>query len=172
MPRLFVAVWPPPDVLDVIAAMPRPPLAGARWTTRKQWHVTLRFLGRIDDAQESELRSILAETAARSGPVQARAGPSPRRLGQSIWALPVDGLGPLAESVLASTSRLGEPPTHRQFQGHITLARARRPRALAGLPVPEVEAAWTVSEVTLVSSDLRPDGARYEIVDRWGLGRG
>jgi 2'-5' RNA ligase len=170
--RLFVAIWPSPSLMLLLGGLVRPAREGLRWTTEDQWHVTLRFLGRIDDAQESELRSILAETAARSGPVQARAGPSPRRLGQSIWALPVDGLGPLAESVLASTSRLGEPPTHRQFQGHITLARARRPRALAGLPVPEVEAAWNVSEVTLVSSDLRPDGARYEIVDRWGLGRG
>jgi RNA 2',3'-cyclic 3'-phosphodiesterase len=143
-----------------------------RWTTEDQWHVTLRFLGRIDDTQESELRIILAETAARSGQVEARAFPSPRQLSQSIWALPVDGLAPLAETVSSVTRRLGQPPPDRRFRGHITLARARRPAALAGLPAPAVDEAWTVSAVTLVSSDLRPDGARYEVVDRWGLGPG
>ena len=47
MPRLFIAVWPPPDVVEQVAALPRPPVAGLRWTEPEQWHVTLRFLGAL-----------------------------------------------------------------------------------------------------------------------------
>ena len=52
--RLFVAVWPPPEVLDVLAALPRTERPGVRWTTRDQWHVTLRFLGMADPAEAVE----------------------------------------------------------------------------------------------------------------------
>ena len=48
MARLFVAVWPSADVLDALERLPRPPLAGARWTTRRQWHVTVRYFGVVD----------------------------------------------------------------------------------------------------------------------------
>jgi 2'-5' RNA ligase len=52
--RLFVAVWPPNDVVDVLADLPRPDVAGVRWTTQGQWHVTLRFLGQVaaDDVDQ------------------------------------------------------------------------------------------------------------------------
>ncbi|NIR41602.1 MAG: RNA 2',3'-cyclic phosphodiesterase, partial [Actinobacteria bacterium] len=50
MPRLFVAVWPPPSVVDLLARLPRREEPGVRWTTEAQWHVTLRFLGRADPA--------------------------------------------------------------------------------------------------------------------------
>ena len=46
MPRLFVAVWPPDDVLDRLAVLPRPEVDGLRWTDQDHWHVTLRFLAR------------------------------------------------------------------------------------------------------------------------------
>ena len=32
MARLFVAVWPPDDVLDAVAALERPAQDGLRWT--------------------------------------------------------------------------------------------------------------------------------------------
>ena len=47
--RLFVGVRPPDEVLDLIADLPRRAQAGLRWTTRDQWHVTLRFLGEVED---------------------------------------------------------------------------------------------------------------------------
>ena len=52
--RLFVAVVPPDDVLEAVAALPRPQEPGVRWTRPDTWHVTLRFLGdRVDEATAS-----------------------------------------------------------------------------------------------------------------------
>ena len=71
--------------------------------------------------------------------------------------------------MIARTARLGRPPEDRPFDGHLTLARARKAarvdlRRLAGAPI---EAAWPVTEVCLVESRLSPAGARYEVVDRF-----
>ena len=149
--RLFVAVWPPEDVRAAIAAHPRPEVAGVRWTTPDQWHVTLRFLGDIELADAPTLPETSGERATM--------GPATTRLGRQLLAVPVAGLDALAAAVLW-------PADDRPFRGHLTLARARRgasiPRWLAGVPL---AGEWSVDRVTLVRSRLDPGGARYEIVE-------
>ena len=51
MPRLFVAVWSPDEVLRELAAMPRPEVDDLRWTKPERLHITLRFLGQCDEAE-------------------------------------------------------------------------------------------------------------------------
>ncbi len=167
--RLFVAVWPPADVLDAIEALDRPARQGVRWTGRDQWHVTLRFLGRVDDVDS--VTGPLAGVCSLAAPV-AVAGPLTGLLGSSIVMLPVSGLDDLAAAVVALTASVGEPPPSRPFTGHLTLARARdrsRRVKVADLAGAALSAAWPVSEVTLVASDLHPSGARYEVVGRFPL---
>ena len=167
MPRLFVAVWPSEDVLDAVAALDRPEVAGLRWTARSQWHVTLRFLGRVEDAEEA-VEALETVTAA---PAEAVAGPEVGRFGQRVLHVPVAGLDEVAGAVIAATAGVGEPPEDRPFAGHLTLARVARGarvdlRALAGQPV---AGRWPVTEVCLVESHLSPKGARYEVVRRFPL---
>jgi 2'-5' RNA ligase len=168
-PRLFVAVWPPPDVVDQIAARARPTVIGLRWTGPDQWHVTLRFFGWVDD--QAEVSAALAAAVSGLAPVEATVGPSVGRFGHRVLHVPVEGLGQLAAAVVTATAGLGKPPEDRAFSGHLTLARVGRGarvnlRALAGEPV---NARWPVSDVTLVESRLSPAGARYEMVERFPL---
>jgi 2'-5' RNA ligase len=169
VPRLFVAAWPPPALVDQLRALERPVRPGLRWTTPDQWHVTLRFFGSVDAGPEKQLRRALKEVAARAQPADAVAGPRPRGLGGAVWMLPVAGLEPVAGEVEEATREFGRPPARRPFRGHVTLARARHPRGLAGLPAAPMSARWTVEELTLVASTLQPDGARYQVVGRWPL---
>ena len=162
MARIFVAVSPPAEVLDRVAALDRPGVAGVRWTDRSQWHVTLRFLGRVDDV------AAAAEALAgvRAAPTVASLGPAVGRFGHRVLHVPVAGLDGLAAAVVAVTAHLGEPPEERPFAGHLTLARVTGRakvdlRALAGQPV---EGEWPVEEVYLIESHLSPKGARYETV--------
>jgi 2'-5' RNA ligase len=157
MARLFVALWPPAEVLDAVEALPRVPLAGARWTTRRQWHVTLRFLGAADvRVAAAALNRLVAP------PCVAELGPRPRRLGRGVLMLPVAGIDELAAAVVRATGHVGVPPETREFRGHLTLAESRRGRA----PTldAELHATWPVAEVSLVESHLHPAGARYETV--------
>jgi len=170
MPRLFVAVWLPDDVLDLIAALPRPEVDGLRWTTRDQWHVTLRFFGSVElDEAVDALRRLSAPSTT------AELGPDLGRFGRRILHVPVGGLERVAAAVVDTTAAVGRPPEDRPFAGHITLARARDRRRdvdlrlLAGVPV---AASWSVGEVCLVESRLHPHGARYEVVERFSLDSG
>lgn len=187
VPRLFVAVWPPPAVVEAVAAAAdaarrragdvasgavdtsgagaTPMAQGLRWTDPAEWHVTLRFLGRVDRA--TALRAFGA-VGRQPAPVLARVGPATGRFGRRVLHVPVQGLEGLAAAV-AATSDVGEPPDDRPFAGHLTLARARARggadlSSAVGVPV---SAAWEVEEITLVAS--RPGagaglGARYEVV--------
>jgi 2'-5' RNA ligase len=166
--RLFVAVWPADEVLSLIAALPRPEVEGLRWTTRDQWHVTLRFFGSVElsDAAEA-LRSVSAPSTT------AVLGPETGRFGKGVLHVPVSGLDGVATAVVRATEKVGKPPEPRPFKGHLTLARARDRRRgvdlrpFVGTPV---SATWPVSEVCLVESHLSPKGANYEVVESVSLG--
>jgi len=135
--RLFIAVWPPPEVVDVLRTLERPTIPGLRWTTPDQWHVTLRFIGDADPPDVGPLPTIDAEVTL---------GPATARLGRRILMVPVHGLDDVA----------GPTP-------HLTLARAKRaiPPALVGRPL---TARWHADGATLVASETHPDGARYRIL--------
>src|SRR5687767_7274673 len=119
--RLSVAVWPPGEVLDVLDALERPEESAIRWSTREQWHVTLRFLGEVPDADVPEL---LAAFGAAGGPEAALAlGPGTERLGRATLVVPVAGADELALAVQQQTAAFGEPAEDRAFAGHVTLGR-------------------------------------------------
>jgi 2'-5' RNA ligase len=166
--RLFVAVWPPPDVVERLAGLERPAVDGVRWTTADQWHVTLRFLGELPDV--SALCAALHDVALP--PAEAVMGPVAERPSPTLLWLPVAGLDALAAAVIGATEGLGEP-AERTFRGHLTLARARprAPRAaLRRLPPLSCPAAWEVGEVTLVRSTTGGAGSRYDVVERFPTG--
>jgi 2'-5' RNA ligase len=167
--RLFVAVWPPDEVLDLLAALDRPEIHGLRWTRRDQWHVTLRFLGPVPDA--APVAEALSGLDLPSS--AAVLGPAVDRFGRRILHVPVAGLEAVAAGVVGATERLGQPPDDRPFHGHITLARvADRARVdLQPLTGRAVHAKWRVGTICLVESRLSPAGARYEVLDRFPLAR-
>lgn len=159
-----MAVWPSSEVVDVLRALPRPPVPGLRWTTEDQWHVTLRFLG---EAEVEEAAAALDALSWDGGPVEAVLGPRTERLGRTIVHVPVAGLDEVAAAAVAATAGVGEPPADRPFRGHLTLARAHRGRVdLRPLVGAAMAGRWPVEEVTLVAGRLHPQGARYEVVSR------
>ena len=162
--RLFVAIWPPAEVRDRLRALTRPAVPGLRWTTPDQWHVTIAFLGEVPDGGQMVAAGALADVAGRlPDRPHAIIGPATETMGRGILCLPVDGLDEVAAAVRASPVGRYVRPEELPFNGHLTLARARRgqrvPDDLCGVPV---EARWPVDEICLVSSRLHPECARYE----------
>ncbi len=142
--RLFVAVWPSASLTGQLRAMDRPSRPGLRWTTEDQWHVTLRFLGEMATAGEEELRAGLARVAAQVSAVRGHRRSSPGRSAQGCGCSPWPGSTTWPTPIATATPDLGQPPPHRPYRGHLTLARARRPGLLRGLPEPPVLKQWTV----------------------------
>ena len=167
MPRLFVAVALPAEVVDLVDALARPAVDGLRWTTREQWHVTLRFLGAVNDCA-GVVRALEGIDASRR---EARMGPAVARFGQRVLQVPVVGLDDLAAAVVGVTATFGVAPDGRAFAGHLTLARTRGKRRLDLRPLAgeQVSASWVVDDVVLYESELHPQGARYDVVERFPL---
>ncbi len=171
-----MAVAAPPELADRLRALERPSGPGLRWTPEQQWHVTLRFFESVDpDALVGALDTRAASPAGLPA-AEAVAGPGPRALARRVWILPVEGLDDLAAAVGEATAALAGPPpppprSAQPFRGHLTLARARYPSALHRLPRPDLVARWQVPEIMAVRSELRPGGARHQVLRRWPLPR-
>jgi 2'-5' RNA ligase len=161
MPRLFVAVWPPQEVVEELTALPRKDQRGVRFVPPENWHVTLRFLGEADpDVVVAALDGVVLPAAV------AHLGPGVDVMSDRALVLPVDGLDELAEIVRERTAQLGQH-ARRRFRGHLTLARlkphAELPRAMGAY----TSAGFPVREVALVQSRLDSDGARYTTIHTW-----
>jgi 2'-5' RNA ligase len=154
MPRLFVCVWPPADVVDLLEQLPRPAVDGVRWVAPATWHVTLRFVG---DADVDEITARLGRAALPTATLTF--GPALDLLSDRHLVVPVAGAEALALAVRSVTAGIGERDPYR-FRGHLTLARADRGAAdrLTGTPI---TARFEVREVALVASDLQADGPVY-----------
>ncbi len=186
--RAFVAVVPPPDALDAIDAVLRDvdvPSA-LRWVPREQWHLTLRFLGRVRDldAVVAGLDAAFASGVPWVSRVRLGGGgtfPSMRHAA-AVWV----GLASGAESVVALARVLGsgggedpvpgfvgEEPDRRTFRPHLTLARPRGEVDVRGL-VAALDAAppgpeWTPSAAVLFESLPARDGVTHVARARFTL---
>ena len=127
MPRLFTALEIPSRVAQSLAMM-RGGLPGARWIDPENYHLTLRFIGDIDDALARDIASLLGQVQRsafdlRLDGLSSFGGRKPRALvaaaaaGQALMELQAEH-----ERLL---QRVGLEPEGRKFTPHVTLARLR-----------------------------------------------
>ncbi len=183
--RLFVAIVPPAAALDEIeaAAAPlRPGRPDLRWTSHAAWHVTLAFLGQVNDAAAARLMPRLERAARRHvvlGLAFGGAGAFPSGARARVLWTGLRGdhraMAALAASVSAGARRAGAPPPDegRPFLPHLTLARCRAPAdvrplvaALAGF----AGTPWIADRIQLIRSYPGPRPT-YEELASWPLGR-
>lgn len=161
MARLFVAVWPPPEVVEELVALRRKDQRGVRFVPPENWHVTLRFLG---DADPDEVIAALDDASLPAA--DARVGPGVDVFADRALVVPVHGLDDLATAVRDVTASIGQP-LRRRFAGHLTLARLKPHAELPSAMGAYVEATFAVTEIALVESRLDPAGARYATLATW-----
>jgi 2'-5' RNA ligase len=181
--RLFVAIALPAAAageLDSAVAPLRLAWPELRWTGRDAWHLTLAFLGEVDEELTGKLGDRLQRAAARHSRLSLSLGgagafPAAARA-RVLWTgIRGDrrGLAALAASVAAGARRAGVPPTQegRRYEPHLTLARCRAPAdvqtlvatlgGFEGTP-------WMASEIYLIRSRLQ-DQPRYETLGAWPM---
>ncbi len=173
--RSFVAIGLPDDLRDALVRLQAGIPAG-RITPEENLHLTLAFLGEVDRTRLQELHDQLDMFRAVAPPLIVRGlgtfgGRRPGVLYADI--VPDEGLLALRNAVRRAARIAGIALPHERFHPHITLARfnaalaegeiARIERFLTlsgGVTLPEV---WP-EHFALFASELRPDGARHEML--------
>jgi 2'-5' RNA ligase len=192
---MFAALLPPPAVLDELEGFLAPYRAAwpdLRWERRALFHVTVAFLGEVDEEGLERLLPKLERVADRCLPLTlsfagAGAFPSGGAYARVLWTgLYGDRrtLAGLAASAGAAGRQAGFPPggagrgqggaatgEHKTFRPHLTLARCRRPtdvRPLTEALSAFAGAPWTAGDLHLMRSHQTPQ-VRYETYRSWPL---
>jgi 2'-5' RNA ligase len=127
MPRLFTGLEIPSRVAQSLAMM-RGGLPGARWIDPENYHLTLRFIGDIDDALANEIAGMLGRVRRvafelRLDGLLSFGGRKPRAVVAAVT--PVAPLMELQAEQERLLQRLGLEPEGRKYTPHVTLARLR-----------------------------------------------
>jgi len=127
MPRLFTGVEIPSDVGQALATL-RGGLPGARWIDPENYHLTLRFIGDVDDAIAHEVASMLGRVKREPFELHMEGltsfgGRKPRAVVASV--APAQALFDVQAEHERLMQRIGLEPEGRKFTPHVTLARLR-----------------------------------------------
>jgi 2'-5' RNA ligase len=166
--RLFFALWPDDAVRAQLARWSRGlhAVCGGRPTRDENLHLTLAFLGSVEEARAAEVERAANEVAPRVVTLVLDR-PGYWKHNRIAWA-GASVVPPELESVVSelrsalARSHIGFDP--KGFVSHVTLLReAREPKAMPALdPIP-----WKVDGFALVQSVTLPRGSRYEIRRSW-----
>jgi 2'-5' RNA ligase len=127
MPRLFTALEIPDTVRETLSLL-RGGLPGARWIDPENYHITLRFIGDVDDMVANEAVSILGRVERRGFDLRldglsSFGGRKPRAVVATAAAVPA--LMELQAEHDRLLQRVGLEPEGRKYIPHVTLARLR-----------------------------------------------
>ncbi|HEY0106278.1 MAG TPA: RNA 2',3'-cyclic phosphodiesterase [Rhizomicrobium sp.] len=168
MPRLFAALAIPDDIAPSLALL-QAGVPGARWQTREQLHLTLRFIGDVDGSAAAAVHDALGAIEAPGFALELHGtGAFGGKHPHALWAgvRPNAGLLHLQRKIETAVQRAGLAPDRQKYTPHVTLARLRgaplgrvmdhlTDHALYGAPP------FAVNGFILYSSVLTGDGSLY-----------
>lgn len=174
--RLFTALAIP----DAVAATLWPlqgGVPGARWQTREQLHLTLRFIGEVDGRDAASIDDALSAISAPAFTLELKGiGSFGGRVPRDLWAGAgaCEPLHHLQRKIESALQRIGLEPDGRKFTPHVTLAR------LKGTPNGVVQEylahhglytspSFAVESFCLYSSKLTSNGSIYRIEREYPL---
>jgi 2'-5' RNA ligase len=127
MIRLFVALELPESLRDRLVGL-QGGVPGARWANDDQLHLTLRFIGEVDENVAHDIDDALSQIRAPGFELELSGvgefgGKNPRALWAGVRSN--GALMHLQKKVETAIQRLGLEPETRKFSPHVTLARLR-----------------------------------------------
>ncbi|MGI9522653.1 MAG: RNA 2',3'-cyclic phosphodiesterase [Hyphomicrobiaceae bacterium] len=176
MPRLFTAI-PIPEDIRADLSLHQEPLAGARWLASEDYHLTLRFIGDVDNPMAREFADFLSRIEInvfdmRLVGFDAFGGNEPRTLWAGIEA--DQTLRALQRANETAARAAGLKPEKQQFRPHVTVARLRHARVEALSKYLERHGGYrsstfVVDHFVLLSSKPRSGGGPYVVEERFPL---
>lgn len=175
MMRLFVGLALPTELATRLESLGGG-VPGARWVAARNLHLTLRFVGAVDEEQAEDLHHQLASLRSPEFDVHLHGfGTFGGRKPRALWVgvEPNPRLDALQSRIERLTQNAGLEPETRNFTPHVTLAwlkdaPADRIAAFMRHHAP-FSAAFAVSAICLYQSHLHAQGAEYQVVAEYPL---
>ncbi len=172
MPRLFIAIDLPDDIKTQLIAL-KTDIPTARWVKPAQMHLTLRFIGEVEDVKAGVLQAALQDISGHAFDLLlngvGRFPPGTRKAPRVLWAGidPQPELDALQAQIERVVRECGLPLDDKPFKPHFTLARLKTHK-----PTPQADVFLTanadfsagpfaVQAFALIESELSPQGPRY-----------
>ena len=179
--RTFIAIELPENIKGALAQLQeklKAAKADVKWVEPQNIHLTLKFLGEIDEGKLEKIRKILEDISGDNLAFQIRLGAVgafpkmhfPRVLWVGIDKGDIE-TRKIAAALEEKTAKIGIPKEERAFSSHITIGRTKsdlnRQQLVEGLK--KMESNWegknlefSVTKITLYKSTLGPGGPVYE----------
>jgi RNA 2',3'-cyclic 3'-phosphodiesterase len=173
--RLFIAVTPPEAMRDLVVET-YAEIERARWVKKEQLHVTLRFLGDVEEEQAVLVREALRGIRAPALTLSIRGAGTFGRPPRVLWCGldPEEEITALARSIDDAVVQVGLTEADKPFAPHLTIARFKNSppakirswlNGFEGLATPP----FTLGEFTLYQSTLSSSGAEHSAVEVFPL---
>ncbi len=177
MKRLFVAIKPPEDIIDDLVEM-QPVIKGARSVLPDNIHLTLAFLGNVDDSLLPKIVEALKSISLGSFDLALKASGyfGSKRFPRTLW-VGVDsseGLDLLQKMVVKELDREEIEFEHRKFSPHLTISRLKNVsyEEIASYIVSQslfTSMPFEIESFSLFESVLSSEGSRYYELERFEL---
>jgi len=175
--RLFAALTLPDGIVARINMMCSG-IPGARWVDPENLHITLRFIGEVDESTAEEINFNLSHIEAPAFDLELQGlntfGQGHKAHALWIGVSPTPELAHLQHKVDTANMRAGQPPEGRKFTPHVTLARLIKPEA--GRLQSFIEGnnlfkagPFTVDQFTLFESQTGKGGSVYTALEDYAL---
>ena len=178
--RTFLAVEMPEalrkQIADFIQAHAKPELP-IKWVRFENLHITLKFLGEIDEATKQKILPVIEDVAKRHSPFTVQLEglgcfPGPRKP-RVLWV----GVKQGRENLQEIATRLEEALTRfgfkeeKRFHAHLTIGRIKRSCKVDDILAEAITSEpFTADSITFFKSILKPEGPTYEGLRRFALG--
>ena len=170
MPRLFTGLEIPHEAAQALASQ-RGGLPGARWIDPANYHLTLRFIGDVDDSIADEVELLLGKVKRHAFELYFEGltsfgGRKPRAVVAAVT--PAQPLLEVQAEHERLMQRIGLDPEGRKYTPHVTLARLRDSSSMQVAEYLSARgyfrtAAFRVSRFVLFSSRASVGGGPYVV---------
>jgi len=184
--RSFICIVLPEELKAKIATVQsqlRGEPVDVSWTKPENVHLTLKFLGDVEEAQLDAIKEVVTQTAKAHSQfelVASGCGVFPNeRNPRVLWIGLKDEEGrvqSLAQEIEEKLAAIGFAKEGRPFTPHLTIGRIRSGRnarefARTFMAVDFPPHRFAVEQIVLMRSDLRPTGAIYTPLHSVNLAR-
>ncbi len=168
--RLFIAALLPPEIqgrIDEYIKVIRPHCEGVKWEKRDKLHVTIKFMGDVEETMykrvSSVLSSALEDHSLISMEIQRFGGfpilSNPRVLYVGLSDNP--SLNEIQQKIENALETLGFEKERRKFTPHVTIGRIRNRMRLKGTIPPPDRAQFVIKYIALMRSVIGREGSVY-----------